>query len=459
MPREIPTCPPKPQSSESGKRSYDIELVTPMFGGGVVTRENDVTLPIRPTAIRGQLQFWWRATVGAQYETSQELRAAQSAIWGDTSKASRVQIRVEAIKFDNPKPCAQFERDHKDQSRYRSMATWNSPFNNTALPYALFPFQGQLAKGGKQIETEPAACIHRADFRLTVNCHKSIDFAKQVEPAIWAWVNFGGLGSRTRRGCGALKGHEVGLGVDRKVIRIDKELCPRDADDLKAAWLAHMPKLFPQREWPTLASEILVGSATQNAIDAWDEAVSLFKHYRQGVGFGRNGDSSKFPKRSYWPEPETIRVVTGQRLPGHEVQNKIPTVAFPRAELGLPIVFQFKDEDKRNPTNPKADPKVTVLYPNTASNGLKRERMASPLAIKPLMFQGGRVVPLIMRLNTPEISGIDLRHDYASLNLPTATLIRDSRLSNSPLAGSPSGSAIEAFLALARSKGFSEVSR
>ncbi|MFO0881807.1 MAG: type III-B CRISPR module RAMP protein Cmr1, partial [Gemmataceae bacterium] len=80
MPREIPDVPHgwKPPPPAPG-RSYDIELVTPMFGGGVVTRENDRSFPIRATAIRGQLQFWWRATVGAQYSTRQELRAAQSA--------------------------------------------------------------------------------------------------------------------------------------------------------------------------------------------------------------------------------------------------------------------------------------------------------------------------------------------------------------------------------------------
>jgi CRISPR type III-B/RAMP module RAMP protein Cmr1 len=41
-----------------------------MFGGGVVAREVDETHPIRETSIRGQLQFWWRATAGAKYANS-----------------------------------------------------------------------------------------------------------------------------------------------------------------------------------------------------------------------------------------------------------------------------------------------------------------------------------------------------------------------------------------------------
>lgn len=40
MPREIPTCPPIPPDGSSGpnKREYEIELITPMVGGGVSTR-------------------------------------------------------------------------------------------------------------------------------------------------------------------------------------------------------------------------------------------------------------------------------------------------------------------------------------------------------------------------------------------------------------------------------------
>ncbi len=59
MPREIPDVPKAWQKpTVDAGRGYDIELITPMFGGGVETRVNDPSLPVRPTAIRGQLQFW-----------------------------------------------------------------------------------------------------------------------------------------------------------------------------------------------------------------------------------------------------------------------------------------------------------------------------------------------------------------------------------------------------------------
>ncbi|MCX7700486.1 MAG: type III-B CRISPR module RAMP protein Cmr1, partial [Gemmataceae bacterium] len=165
MPRaaDIPSCPAIPGPVAGNEQNYEIELITPLFGGGVQTRETDPSFPIRPTAIRGHLQFWWRATVGAKFSTKKELRAEQTWLWGGASgedgRPSRVQVRVELVEADTPVACAGFERDSTDQSRYRSMPDWKKPFADTDLPYALFPFQGQMAKGRRTIEVAPAKCI------------------------------------------------------------------------------------------------------------------------------------------------------------------------------------------------------------------------------------------------------------------------------------------------------------
>lgn len=100
---EILPCPGVPlvKTRGQGTRRYQIRLITPMFGGGVSPRVNDVSFPVRPTAIRGQLQFWWRATVGAWFATPDELRAAESAVWGDTTRASRVQVRVADVQAES----------------------------------------------------------------------------------------------------------------------------------------------------------------------------------------------------------------------------------------------------------------------------------------------------------------------------------------------------------------------
>ena len=428
MPREIPAVPTGWQSPRlSAGHSFEMELITPMFGGGVETRINDRDFPIRPTSIRGQLQFWWRATVGAQYATPHELRAAQSAVWGDTTQASRVEVQVEATKVGPLKPCAQFERDNK--SCYHS-----------ALPYVLFPFQGQLAKERSEIEVKPASCIHGACFTLTLRCREGIDFETQLEPALRAWVNFGGLGSRTRRGCGAI---------------VCKELAPKNRDDLFSYLVKFLQAPREAREWPTLAAAFLVGNTQSDALAAWKEVVQKFRDFRQGEKVGRNsGQQPNRPGRSRWPEPETIRRITNQRLQKHERLKHVPDYAFPRAELGLPIVFHFQES---------GDPPETVLYPNNDSEGNRRERMASPLILKPLALGNGEFVPLVLRLKTPALEGVDLREGERSLQLPQETLIRGGELAehpDSPMHGrSSNGSAIEAFLAYAKSQGFEEVKR
>jgi len=465
MPRDIPEVPAgwKPPQPDAG-RSYEIKLITPMFGGGVSTRVNDPSFPIRPTSIRGQLQFWWRATVGAQYENTQKLWVAQSAVWGNTTQASSVQVRVEVIgKPSDPKVCAVIEPNNKG----RDQVFWEPPFRDNALPYALFPFQGKPAnREGPKVD--PASCIHKVSFRLTVICHKDIDFAKQVEPALWAWVNFGGLGSRTRRGCGAIKGLEGEFDSKGKLIRTIKDFAPKDAADLAEMCRQYMPKLFPQREWPTLAECVSVRPVEQpaDAIPVWDWLIGRFRHFRQGEGLGRNqGQQPNRPGRSWFPEPETIRRITRQRNGRHGRLEPIPDDAFPRAEFGLPIVFHFQNErDDR-----QKDPEDTVLYPDQ-----KRERMASPLILKPLALSSGKAVPLILRLKTPALTGVDLRRGDTSLGLLSTTVIRDKRLGEydkSPLNlkqfARPedrdkvveTGSALEAFLAFARAEGFTEVPR
>lgn len=444
--KNIPKCPQAPVLGGSNNvRVYEFELVTPMFGGGVSSGMNDPSLPIRPTAIRGQLQFWWRATVGAQYSTTKDLRAAQSAIWGDTTMSSRIQVHIDSVKHSKPAPCAFIEWDQQARGGQGLWRThWQDPFNghDSALPYLLFPFQGKTPPSNKDatVTTPPASCIREASFRLTLKWQGDIDFVTQIEPAIWAWANFGGLGSRTRRGCGSI---------------LCKALAPKNPSDLTVAWQRFMSESFPLRDWPTLADKVLQRTKENpgDPILEWNYVIGKFRHFRQGLGFGRNQrQQTGRPGRSRYPEPETIRRVTNIRLEKHAPQKHIPDDAFPRAEFGLPIVFHFQS----------GDPDDTVLYPNNDSAGRKRERMASPLILKPLALQSGKAIPLVLHLRTHPLTGVDLRSGNRSVELPETTTIRGPKLasySNSPLKESSNGSAIEAFLAFARSEGFTEVNR
>lgn len=71
-----------PESKEEWQEIY-CELVTPLHGGGVVARESDDKLPVRVTAIRGQLRFWWRLLAQQKWNLSgKRLREAEFRLWG-----------------------------------------------------------------------------------------------------------------------------------------------------------------------------------------------------------------------------------------------------------------------------------------------------------------------------------------------------------------------------------------
>ena len=59
------------------------ELVTPIYGGGVQAAIPDISMPIRATAIRGQLRFWWRLLAQKKWHLSgKSLREAEFRLWG-----------------------------------------------------------------------------------------------------------------------------------------------------------------------------------------------------------------------------------------------------------------------------------------------------------------------------------------------------------------------------------------
>ncbi len=396
---------------------YSIKIITPIFGGGVKAVENDPVTLIRPSSIRGHLRFWWRATRGANCATIAELHRREAEIWGTTDNPSQVIVEASVLSQGTTYSCANIP-DGKNFAKFKE----GHP------SYALFPFQGDKKKG-----TPIAKCTSKVSFELKLFYPQSLSL--DVDAAVWAWVNFGGVGARVRRGCGALH---------------CPELAPPNASGI-SSWYKDRLKSFViilphARHWPILPDNLLVKSSA-NALQAWNDVVSLMQTFRQGQNVGRNpGKAPNRPGRSRWPESETIRSATSQRDPKHSRMPGIPDDAFPRAEIGLPIVFHFKDYN---------DPKDTELYPIVG--GQEKTRMASPIILRPIVCQNGDVQQMILCLNAMPPDEVVLKKASRS---PKFRKIRDPMLSaypqsplGSPKAGmparSPMGSAIEGFLAFA----------
>lgn len=411
-----------------------------MFGGGAEAGRADDSFPVRPTSIRGHLQFWWRATHGASCADAAELARRQAEVWGTTEQASRVRIEVRDpqstphLSWAELKTHCESRRTGQDDRQLLS--------RSRKLGYALFSFKEE-----KPRDKPEARFIEELSFTLHIECSTppgvgqpslkpAEEILREVETAARAWVNFGGLGARTRRGCGAL---------------LCEKLVPKDVPGLRDWMQNTWSGASSDRGWPTLPSRILARPEPGRPIEVWEYLIGFWQHFRQGEGFARNTGQG----RSRYPEPETIREITGRRSKKHPRLDQIPADAFPRAELGLPIVFHFKDSSA-------GEPHQTTLYPADLG-GLRLDRMASPLILKPLALADGQAVPLIMQLDTPPLHGVDLREGNVSRPLPETTSIRGLRLSrypNSPLASDPDGSALGAFERLALSENnFVEIAR
>lgn len=110
------------------------------------------------------------------------------------------------------------------------------------------------------------------------------------------------------------------------------------------------------------------------------------RSFRQEPNIARSPGNGH-PGRSYWPEPDSIRRITGKSAPQHQPEHQAG-VYFPRADLGLPIIHDIRGG---------GEPGKISVEPAAST------RMASPVIVKPLMLNNGQALPLIMLLNAPHV--------------------------------------------------------
>lgn len=496
MARSLPTCPAhKPEVSYSNtiERTYAIEVITPLFGGGVEAGVNDPVTLIRPSAIRGHLRFWWRATCGRLYKKVQDLRMTEAAIWGSTEFPSPASLSVTTRgKKPSPETC-QVDIDNGRKLAWAQTLTGED--TNKSVPgYVLFPFQGRKKRHSTENEIDPKKFIPSLIFVLNVSfpddkkyqssieatnrrrrqknqppLPKIENLQQQIGTAVWAWVNFGGIGARTRRGCGAL---------------FCDELAPESVNDLAAAVARYLGENWESppdqdSEWPVVALSILAGRDESFQRDdpfrMWSFTASLLWKFRQGTpansGVGRD-DGYNDPRRpgmSRWPEAEVVRrLVLAQRklfprpTKWHDNARFVTTpVSFPRAELGLPIILEIKDEylpESALPYEVRPKPLKPTVQRGEGESG---DRLASPVILRPLRFKGGRrEVPLLLVLHTPRLIEVYLKPGDTDLVTGERHPVRMSGTPpiDCPLSGrTTKGSAVEAFIRYAVENGWTPI--
>lgn len=388
------------------KEPLTIHLVTPMFGGGPQSNSIDQDRPIRESAIRGHLRFWWRATRGAACKNANELSKREAEIFGHTEQASQIQV------------ITHYEKDEVKRNSKVFFKKKNHPFPRYVLSNM----------------KDKTPYLMKAQFSLNIRLSKkTTDFElikKEVEAALWAWINFGGLGSRTRRGCGSLYCKQFSPYNKRTKSQLEKWF-----EQKLLEYDIQLP--VSSREWPTLSREFKVQAFPSSMISSWQSVIQTYETFR------RRSNPDKKRGRSCWPEADTIRLLTGKAKSGHHIpypkEKPFKYQAFPRAQFGLPIQFRFAPKDSGK------DPDPVTLLPKG------KDRLASPLILKPLAINQNESVGMVIVLQQPKIEALSLLGDGKPLPdvtdeqsiYPTATY------SNNPLqdeSGRTHSSAIQAFL-------------
>jgi CRISPR-associated protein Cmr1 len=399
-------------SSRAKVLLYEVELITPMMGGGVTAGIPDTGLPFRTRSLRGQLRMWWRILRrGEEQEspdidrkpTSKDWQALEQSIWGGIPadkntkpQASAVGLRIEKHASVSPLPYSRLI-DTKD------------------LAYAYFS-----AKANGTVVPEKHLVPANVKFRLTVVLTDPT-LEEEIHDCICYWATFGGIGARTSRGAGAVCVHRIDK-VGSKTL-----LCV--LTDSKLNHLLRPQSTTSSRHFSDLGGLLRISVLCSNsrarrtnqfadAKTAHSFAIGKINAFRQGAYLARdaeeviesNGQRRTKPGLSRWPEPHGVRVATGTNLPGHSPDPQFLGLgSAPRASFGLPIVLAFKRTD--GPGDGVArdirgrDPLTRSLLPPDDANGTVRDRMASPLVLRPVAAPGGKFYSVAVLINRNLLEG------------------------------------------------------
>jgi CRISPR-associated protein Cmr1 len=357
--------PPKHRIEET------LEFITPMFGGGVRLdgaaphhKAADEVTPVRGASVRGQLRTWWRRACAAGLDL-ETMRAREQILWGWASTKDRPAKGLVAIAVSA-------EGLTKESVAVYETGNPKKPIDGfgAAIAYGAFPLQPSQ---GAAHQAPGTLTRWKGKFSISLEMHPLGGYRDVAERAWgapadleqelwkevqWAWlafVTFGGLGGRTRRGFGAIR--VVGGGA-KTLEYVTKEL----------RWGDRMAKLK---------------ACPQHAEKAQKDALAKLQSFRQGRNVGRNpGQQPNRPGRSRWPEPDEIRRLTKEADPSH--RQPITSVRkFPRAAFGMPIIFHFQSRN---------DPGDTSLQPAA------RERLASPIILRPVLDPDASVHAVALRV-------------------------------------------------------------
>lgn len=398
-------------SAELTSLSVKLKVVTLVHGGATHwdqdderkqhVRKLDKITPMRVSAIRGQLRFWWRATHGCLLGSIAKMREAEATLWGAASRPGLVSMFItdSSLKVRDV-PAFEGRPPNNPNGKWNSQA-----LISRELAYGAFAMQPKAQRQEPEV-----GVLTKVDGTATLEIRAPKDRLAEVQDALDAWLLFGGIGGRTRRGFGAVMSDNRELPSPQAFI--DK--FQRDVS------LPQVPSLHHARVH-------LRNKQHGDAQSAHEDGLNKLRAFRQEPNVGRNkGQQQNRPGRSWWPEPDYIRKILPHNHQGHQ-RPYVSVDKMPRASFGMPIIFHFKDAQ---------EPVDSTLKP------VDKERMASPLILRPVRY-GNSYRAMALTLFVPGIDKVPLELNGQPVS---SRLTADDAAKIKPIADNDAQDALSAFL-------------
>ena len=189
--------------------TYELRLASPAFLAGASQQEEDCDL--RPATLRGLLRWWWR-TMHAGHLNCCKLKQLETAVWGDAEAGSPVRIAVDWVEGGGP------QKYNKHDSQFQKLPR---PKSSQKVTQGLFYASYGMAEGRDRDRWRwyrPAGSCWRVTLTARSGRFNRVSLLpqqllEQAAAAVWLFTQFGGAGSRARKGFGSFDDIEVqGIG-------------------------------------------------------------------------------------------------------------------------------------------------------------------------------------------------------------------------------------------------------
>jgi CRISPR-associated protein Cmr1 len=292
----------------------ELEAVTPLWIGGA-----DSQAELRPPSVRGCLRFWFRALAGGLLgESLADVRAAESAVYGSTTRASSIVVRL----FGSPRTGVSVAGDAEIEKLPGVAYMFWSVFQQRRD--AILP--GERFRLRVSLRPLPFAQVEVAGRKLEKG-----DSLELAAASLWLLIRFGAVGARARRCAGSIRaladpyGWPSSLPGLVSTAATPAELAAELSDGVKrvrqaAGWAEKTPSV--PSSYDILHERVSQFYLVDKTFPTWWEAVNWAGETFKAFRIEQKMDASA-----------VALFLTQGRMAARTIQ---------RAVLGLPIMFFFK---------------------------------------------------------------------------------------------------------------------